>query len=909
VADRSVVYRLRAELGQFRAQMAQASSSTKKLADDLTKTGKEGEKTRRGLDTLGGAAGKFGLVAAAGLGAAIVKAADFDSSMSKVQAATHETAANMEALRQAALQAGADTAFSADEAAAGIEALAKAGVATQQILDGGLMGALDLAAAGEMEVADAAEAAAGAMAQFKLDGEDVPHIADLLAAGAGKAQGEVSDMVMALKQAGTVSSQTGLSLEETTGALAAMAEQSLLGSDAGTSFKTFLASLTPNSAKAAEAMDEFGFSAFDAQGKFVGLEEVAGRMQDAFSGMTAEQRMATMETIFGSDAVRAASIIYDNGAQGIQNWIDKVDDQGFAAETAAIKLDNLKGDLEALRGSLETALIGTGEGAQGPLRSLVQSLTDVVNAYNKLPQGAQSAVAGVLAAGAAIGGSIWVGSKLINGIASTRQALDDLGFSAEKQSKALRGVAKAGVALAAIGATISIVDQLNKKLRETPVGLENLTGQLLDLSQGNITSLSGEFDSLGKSIGRITDPLIGEKIVDNTLGLLADPRRLGNAKAEIEQLDAALANLTTQAGPSVAAQALDDLAQAQGLSADEFDRLKTILPQYDEAVAAAANNTALAAAETDGLGSAAGGAGSQVRKLTRMTKEQAEALKNSREAARETAESFFGLGEKVDKAKVSLNEWLRDLEKQAEALRNFRVNAQTAAKKGLDEGLIAALEEAGPAGALRMRQLANATEAEIARANKAWRSGQREIEKTVDTLGGVPKNVSTTLDVDYKQALTGIDKAIDRLKDFQDKTITLRVTHAGTAAVTPGFGAQGGFAEGGWTGPGGKYQPAGIVHGNEFVFSSEATRGNVAMLERLHRQLRGYASGGLVQRQAAPVFSGGGTLDIDYGRLASALSAMRPPGQLYGDVHIQGDPAAFKQAMLRDRQAAGLGGV
>jgi TP901 family phage tail tape measure protein len=903
------VYRLRAELGQFRAQMAQASASVKDTADKMTGLGKEGEKTRRGLDSLGGAAGKFGLVAAAGLGAAVVKAADFDSSMSKVQAATHETAANMDRLREAALQAGADTAFSADEAAGGIEALAKAGVTTQEILTGGLMGALDLAAAGEMDVAEAAEAAAGAMAQFKLDGEDVPHIADLLAAGAGKAQGEVSDMVMALKQAGTVSSQTGLSLEETTGALAAMAEQSLLGSDAGTSFKTFLASLTPNSAKAAEAMDELGFSAFDAQGNFVGLEQVAGRMRESFAGMTDEQRMATMETIFGSDAVRAASIIYDNGAKGIENWIEKVDDQGFAAETAGIKLDNLKGDLEALRGSLETALIGTGEGAQGPLRTLVQSLTDVVNAYNKLPEGAQSAVSGVLAAGAAIGGSIWVGSKLINGIANTRQALDDLGFSAEKQGKALRGVAKAGAALAALGATVAAVEALNSALRETPVGVENLTGQLLDLNSGDIPQLSGEFDSLADSIGRMTDKNFAESAFDNTIGLFADGRRMGNAKAEIDSLDAALANLAQQAGPEVAAQALENLAQAQGLSADQLDRLKTILPQYDEAVAGAANETALAAAETGNLGDAASGAKSQVQTLTRMTKEQAAALEEAREAARETAGEFFGLGEKVDKAKVSLNEWIRDLEKQAAALRDFRVNAETAAKKGLDEGLIAALEEAGPAGALRMRQLANATDAEIKRANEAWRRGQQEIARYTDAVGGVPKNVSTTLDVDYKQALIGIDKAVDRLKDFKDKTITLRVTHSGTAAVTPGFGPDGSYASGGWTGPGGKYQPAGIVHGNEFVFSSEATRGNVAMLERLHRQLRGYASGGLVQRHASPVVPMGGSLDIDYGRLASALSAMRPPGQLYGDVHIQGDPAAFKQAMLRDRQAAGLGGV
>ena len=117
------------------------------------------------------------------------------------------------------------------------------------------------------------------MAQFKLDGDQAAHVADLLAAGAGKAQGDVSDMVLALKQAGTVSAQTGLSLEETVGALAALAEQSLLGSDAGTSFKTMLAALTPNSKKAAEAMEAYNIHAFDAQGNFVGMTALAGQLQ------------------------------------------------------------------------------------------------------------------------------------------------------------------------------------------------------------------------------------------------------------------------------------------------------------------------------------------------------------------------------------------------------------------------------------------------------------------------------------------------------------------------------------------------------------------------------------------------------------------------------------------------------
>ncbi|MDV3197460.1 MAG: phage tail tape measure protein, partial [Sweet potato little leaf phytoplasma] len=144
------------------------------------------------------------------------------------------------------------------------------------------------------------------MTQFKLSGEDIPHIADLLAAGAGKAQGSVHDMGEALNQAGLVASQTGLSIEETTGGLAAFASAGLTGSDAGTSFKTMLAAMTPNSKEAAKAMEELGLSAFDANGEFIGLSEYAGVLQSSLSKMTDEQRIATMETIFGSDAILIA---------------------------------------------------------------------------------------------------------------------------------------------------------------------------------------------------------------------------------------------------------------------------------------------------------------------------------------------------------------------------------------------------------------------------------------------------------------------------------------------------------------------------------------------------------------------------------------------------------------------------
>ena len=147
-----------------------------------------------------------------------------------------------------------------------------------------------------------------------------------------------------------MASLTGLSIEETTGALAAFASAGLIGSDAGTSFKSMLQRLTPQSLEAKNLMDELGISAYDAGGNFVGLEGFAGNLQAALKDLTPEQRNSALATIFGSDAVRAASVIYEEGAAGVASWTAAVDDSGFAAEQASAKLDNLKGDYEAFMG-------------------------------------------------------------------------------------------------------------------------------------------------------------------------------------------------------------------------------------------------------------------------------------------------------------------------------------------------------------------------------------------------------------------------------------------------------------------------------------------------------------------------------------------------------------------------------
>lgn len=383
--NRNITVRLLADTSNFTAGMAKVSGESQKTATTMEAAGGKTKLITTGIAAAG--------VAATALGAAAIKmAADFDASMSTVQANTGASADEMNQLRQAAIDAGADTIYSATESADAINELGKAGLSTSDILSGGLSGALNLAASDGMAVGDAAELMATTLKQFNLTGAQSSQVADALAAGAGKAVGSAHDLGLALNQAGMVSHSFGISMQETTGTLAAFANSGMIGSDAGTALKTMLISLANPSMKAANLMKELGINAYDAQGNFIGLSGLAGVLKDKLSGLSQEQRNQALATIFGTDAIRAANVLYEQGAEGIDDWTKAVSESGFAAEQAAAKNNNLKGDLENLSGSFESLMISLGEGGQGPLRSVVQTLDTLVDAFGQLPAPVQQGI-------------------------------------------------------------------------------------------------------------------------------------------------------------------------------------------------------------------------------------------------------------------------------------------------------------------------------------------------------------------------------------------------------------------------------------------------------------------------------------------------------------------------------------
>ena len=408
--NKNIVIRLMADTASYEAAMTRAGSTAKTVASGMENTGRKSALIASGMTAAGLAVAAFGV-------AAVKMAADFDQQMSTVQANTGATSAQLGQLRAAAIEAGASTVYSATESAGAINELGKAGLSTSDILSGGLSGALNLAASDGMAVGDAAELMATTLKQFNLTGAESTQVADALAAGAGKAVGSAHDLGFALNQAGLVANSMGVSMQETTGTLAAFANAGMIGSDAGTSLKTMLQRLASPTDKAQTLMDELGINVYDANGKFIGLAGAAGQLQNGLGGLSQQERNAALNTIFGADAVRAANVLYEEGAEGIDGWTKAVSQSGYAADLAAKKNDNLKGDLENLGGSMESLMISVGEGAQGPLRKMVQGLDTLVDAFAGLPSGVQQTLV-VMASLAGVFGAVHKAAGNLNGSTS-----------------------------------------------------------------------------------------------------------------------------------------------------------------------------------------------------------------------------------------------------------------------------------------------------------------------------------------------------------------------------------------------------------------------------------------------------------------------------------------------------------
>lgn len=370
---------------------------------DLTTLQKGSVGSSAAVGKVGTAALIAGAAVAGGFALAVNSAANFEQRMSAVGAVSGATGDQMDAMRGKALQLGKDTAFSATDAASAMEELVKAGVKVPDVLNGAADATVALAAAGEVSLPRAAEVAANAMGAFNLTAKEMPHIADLYAGAANASAISVDELAQSMTAVAAVAHTVGLSVDDTTAAIGLLGNAGIKGSDAGTSLKTMLMNLQPVTDKQKKLFKELGIVTedgsnkfFDAKGNVKDMAGISQTLQDALKGQTKQQKLATLETLFGSDAIRAAAVLADQGSKGVNKFADSMG-KVTAADVAAKRMDNFKGSLEQFRGSLETAGIAIGTIILPALRALVDGITSALNVFLSLDSGTQKIIVAIIA--------------------------------------------------------------------------------------------------------------------------------------------------------------------------------------------------------------------------------------------------------------------------------------------------------------------------------------------------------------------------------------------------------------------------------------------------------------------------------------------------------------------------------
>lgn len=367
---------LSGEIKKTESQIISGLSNAEKVGGGHLKSlGSIGVKALKGIGTA--------VVAASGaiaglVGAAVNVGMSFEQQMSRVKAISGATAEEFAALEKQAIDLGASTAFSATEAAEGMENLASAGFSVEEIM-AAMPGMLDLAASSGADLAQASEIAASTLRGFGLEAEDASHVADVLAKTAADTNAAVEDTGEAMKYVAPVAHAFGISMEETAAAVGIMSDAGIKGSQAGTALRGALSRLTKPTDDMAATMENLGLSFFDSEGKMISLTEMTAMLKDKTAGLTDEQRNAALVTLFGQESLSGMLALMEAGPEKIGSLTASLENcDGAAAEMAETMMDNLAGAVEELSGAAETLGILVYQSIQEPLKEVVQTATGYI---------------------------------------------------------------------------------------------------------------------------------------------------------------------------------------------------------------------------------------------------------------------------------------------------------------------------------------------------------------------------------------------------------------------------------------------------------------------------------------------------------------------------------------------------
>lgn len=435
------------------------------------------ERYSRAQETAGklktGGALAIGAAAAGGYAAGrfLQPAIGFGKEMSRVQALTRidKNSPQFKALREQALKLGSETQFTASDAASGQSFLAMAGF-TPQAIQAALPGVLNMALAGGVELGETADIGSNILTQFNLTADQMDRVGDTLTAAFTRTNTDLRALGETMKYTGPVAAKLGISLEEAAAMAGMLANNGLRGSDAGTAMRASLSRLASPPKAAADALKELGVSVADARGKMRPMEDVLLDLYKATQKYGQVDQVSFFKDIAGEEAfVGLQTLVAAAGSGELQKLTRELQGaRGEADRVAKVMADNLDGDLKNLDSAWEGLRIRISDLVDGPLRSVTQWLTRVLEKITSLAQAHPVLTRQLLIAGGALlAMTATVGSlSLAIGVLAGPLAKLRLGFSlltgsmnAVRLLPALWGMVTGSVSLlgGAIGALFSPV--------------------------------------------------------------------------------------------------------------------------------------------------------------------------------------------------------------------------------------------------------------------------------------------------------------------------------------------------------------------------------------------------------------------------------------------------------------------
>lgn len=336
--------------------------------------------------------------------------ADFESKMSAVKALMSASCETTEELEQAtelltgtAKELGSTTKYTAAEVAKGMEKMALAGWKANEIIDG-IPGVLNLAAADEMDLAAACSIVTDYLNAFSWEANRAEEFVDIMAKAMSTSNTTTTELGEAYKNCASTASSLGYTVEETTAVLATMANAGVKGGEAGTALNAIMTRLATDTKGCATELAEYGVHVYDAHGNMQSLSSILQGVSDVWGGLTDQQQANLAKTIAGTNQYSALQTIMgglseelDGTGKGFADYAEAFEDcEGTAEKMAAIKLDNLKGQITLLKSSAEGAAIAIGEQLAPAATEAVKSVKSILDAFNeKGLSGALSAVSRV----------------------------------------------------------------------------------------------------------------------------------------------------------------------------------------------------------------------------------------------------------------------------------------------------------------------------------------------------------------------------------------------------------------------------------------------------------------------------------------------------------------------------------